>query len=84
MTAKPYREFGEPFETPSRHVDGGGDWEFFEPIRPGDIITVTTQIADVYERTGKSGTMLFVVFELLHKNQNEQLACICRKTRIYF
>ena len=35
------------------NLDGGSEWEYFEPIRPGDLITVTQYLADVHERHGR-------------------------------
>ena len=35
------------FKNPySAALDGGSEWEYFEPVRAGDRITVTTRIAD--------------------------------------
>jgi hypothetical protein len=31
------------------------EFQFFIPLRPGDLITSTTKIGGVYEREGKSG-----------------------------
>lgn len=39
----------------------GSRLESFEPIRPGDTITATTYVKEVYPKTGRSGTMVFVV-----------------------
>lgn len=82
LSGRPYSVFRIPFKIPSIHVDGGGEWKFFEPVRPGDIITITTKIADVYERMGKSGMLIFVIHEMTYTNQKNQLVCIFRKTTI--
>ena len=59
-------EFRSPY---TANLDGGSEWEYFEPIRPGDRITVTTKIADLYERAGRLGNMLFMVRETNYVNQ---------------
>ena len=59
-------DFRNPY---SANLDGGSEWEYFEPIRPGDRITVTTKIADLYERAGRLGNMLFLVRETKYVNQ---------------
>ena len=59
-------DFRNPY---SANLDGGSEWEYFEPIRPGDRITVTTKIADIYERAGRLGNMLFLVRETNYVNQ---------------
>ena len=59
-------EFRSPY---TANLDGGSEWEYFEPIRPGDRITVTTKIADLYERAGRLGNMMFLVRETNYVNQ---------------
>ncbi len=39
------------------------------PIRPGDKITAKSQIHDIYTKTGRSGTMLFIVHRMEFQNQ---------------
>ena len=29
----------------TRTLDGGSEWEFFYPVRPGDLVTVTVKLA---------------------------------------
>jgi hydroxyacyl-ACP dehydratase HTD2-like protein with hotdog domain len=59
--------------TMSRILDGGGEWEYYLPIKPGDVITCVTELADVTEREGKSGKMVFLKFETAHTNQKGEL-----------
>ena len=66
------------------NLDGGSEWEYFEPIRPGDRITVTTKIADIYERPGRLGNMLFVIRETSYVNQAGTLAAVQRSTGISY
>ena len=49
--------------------DAGKDIEFGVPIRPGDTITMRSSIHDLYEKTGRSGSMHFIVFRSLLTNQ---------------
>ena len=65
-------------------VDAGSEWEYFEPVRPGDRIAVTTTIVDISERTGRLGNMLFIVREIRYVNQFGNLAALQRNTRIYY
>ena len=39
------------------------------PIRPGDRITAKSRIHDIYTKTGRSGTMLFIVHRMEFSNQ---------------
>lgn len=57
--------------------DAGKDVEFVSPIRPGDDVTLSSHVKEIYEKTGRSGTMVFVVVRSTLKNQrNEAVAHI--------
>lgn len=43
--------------------------EFIEPIVAGDTIRISSEVAEVYEKTGRSGTLSFTVIRSLLKNQ---------------
>ena len=60
------------FDLPlTNRFDGGGKWEYFEDVRSGDVVTVDTAITEIYEKEGRSGPMVFVVYETIWTNQNE-------------
>lgn len=65
-----------------RIMAGGVEVEFFEPIRPGDVLTATPKIADIYERHGRTGPMVFQVVETTYRNQRGEVVVIERNTRI--
>ena len=66
------------------NLDGGSEWEYFEPVRPGDRITVTSQFSDIYERPGRLGNMLFMVRETSYVNQSGRLVAVQRTTGISY
>jgi acyl dehydratase len=68
----------------NRGLDGGSDWEYFEPIRPGDRITVQTRIADIRESEGRLGPMVFTTVETSYTNQFGQLCALQRATGIRY
>ncbi|MDA1348516.1 MAG: MaoC family dehydratase N-terminal domain-containing protein [Chloroflexi bacterium] len=74
-------EFPNPL---SSVLDGGSRWEYFEPVRPGDRITVTIRLVDLYERAGSLGNMLFAVRENRFVNQSNALVAVDRDTEIYY
>ena len=41
-----------------------------QPSRPGDTLSAKTQVKDVYAKTGRSGTMVFVVRRTTYSNQD--------------
>jgi len=53
------------------------------PIHAGDVITLRKRIVDLYEKTGRSGTLVFVKQEFLFTNQNDELVMREEFTRIY-
>jgi acyl dehydratase len=44
-------------------VHGEQEFEYRRPICAGETLTLTGRIADVYEKTGASGTLDFVILE---------------------
>tara|TARA_B100000749_G_C18407603_1_gene457638 strand:+ start:965 stop:1438 length:474 start_codon:yes stop_codon:yes gene_type:complete len=65
-------------------LDGGSEWEYFEPVHVGDQITVTSKIADLKESTGKLGPMLFKTDETKYINQLNQIVARQTNTLIYY
>jgi hypothetical protein len=70
-------------EPGSRGLNGGQRSFYFEPIRPGDVITCSASLADAYEKDGRLGTMLFLVDETRWTNQRDELVKIGLRTSIY-
>jgi hypothetical protein len=63
-------------------LNGGDRFEYREPVRIGDRITTRTVLTDVYEKTGSSGSLLFLVFDTEYVNQHGRVAVRVRGTRI--
>jgi len=63
-------------------LNGGNRFEYFEPVRVGDRITATSSVADVYEKTGGSGSLLFIIFETDYVNQDGRSVARLRGTAI--
>jgi acyl dehydratase len=40
------------------------------PIQAGDFLTASSHLKEVYPKTGRSGTMVFIVWETTFRNQN--------------
>ena len=66
----------------TRSMAGGKELEFFKPMRPGDTITRVGKIVDIYEKQGRSGPLVFTVFENRFTNQDGELVVIERLTGI--
>jgi hypothetical protein len=63
-------------------LNGGNRFGYFEPVRVGDVITATTKVADVYEKEGGSGSLLFIIFETDYVNQHGRTVARLRGTAI--
>ena len=69
---------------PSRLLDGGVEFEFFEPVGAGDVLTATTKIAKVAERETSLGKTMFTTLETTFVNQKGNMALKSRSTLIMF
>jgi hypothetical protein len=56
-----------------RGIDGGKSIEWHRPMRAGDRLHATVQIADVYAKTGRSGTMVFIVNRMTFADADGQV-----------
>lgn len=74
-----------PFEAPfTRLLDGGSDWEYFEPVRGGDTITAVGRIEDIRERTGSIGQMLISTIKITYRNQYDVIVATQTSTSIRY
>ena len=60
----------------------GNEYEFFQPVHPDDVLTVRWLVKDVYERSGRSGSLIFQVVEATYRNQRGEL--LARNTETLF
>ena len=63
-------------------INAGYDCTFCGPVYPGDTLAYTTRLADLYEKTGRSGTMRFVVRETTVTNQDGDTVAVLRNSFI--
>ena len=54
-------------------LNGGNRFEYFAPVKIGDVITARSHVSDVYDKAGSSGDLLFIVFETQYTNQRGEL-----------
>jgi acyl dehydratase len=60
--------------------DAGKDIDFGAPVRPGDVLTGSSTVHDIFEKTGRTGSMTFVVLRTILTNQRgETVATIDQK-----
>jgi acyl dehydratase len=93
-TNQPYRRpadetgyFGHVWKLPLPAGDfmrGGNEYEFHQPMRPEDRVTVTWRITDIQAReTRSAGTLIFVVSEARFTNQRGELLAVNCETNIH-
>ena len=63
-------------------LNGGNEYDYYKPIYAGDTITLTAKYADVSERTGRTGRMVFVITEITFTNQLGEVVAKGRNTGI--
>ena len=71
---------------PIRELEGlraGNEDEFFQTIHPDDVITAHWTVKDVYEKTGRTGSLVFQVIETTFYNQSDELLARNTETMFY-
>jgi acyl dehydratase len=64
------------------NINGGTELDFYRPMKVGDTITTVAKLANVKEKAGKSGSMIFLTVEVSYTNQRGELVTRCRNTFI--
>jgi acyl dehydratase len=82
--AEPQEEAREIRSKFTRGLNGGGEYEFFQPIQAGDILSITRRTSEIYERDGRVGKMLFTVSETVCRNLKGEIVLIIRNTGIRY
>ena len=59
-----------------RKLFGGYQVEYFQEIRPGDILTRQRKFLDIYERSGASGSSVFMLIEATYTNQRGEKVAV--------
>lgn len=64
-------------------VHGEQEFEYYRPIKAGDVLTAQVRVADMYEKPGKrGGTMTFAVVETAYRNGDGETVLVGRRTLI--
>jgi N-terminal half of MaoC dehydratase len=63
--------------------DAGKDIAFGVPIRAGDRVTVVSTLHELYEKTGRSGSMVFVVVRFTMTNQRGERVAVVDNRMMY-
>jgi hypothetical protein len=60
----------------ARGFDAGKTVHVHGAVRPGDRLTAKSRIADIYEKTGRTGSMVFIVHRMEFTNQHGHLVAV--------
>lgn len=70
-------------ELPLKRVMAGGTKiRYFRPVKPGDKLVATRTLADMYEKSGSQGPLIFLVYKLDIKTEAGELVAEETQTRI--
>jgi acyl dehydratase len=64
-------------------LNGGSDVEFFALAGVADRLTLRSMIEDIYQKSGRSGPLIFVRIRLEVRNQKGTVLLVNRQTIIY-
>ena len=67
----------------SRVLDGGIEFDFFQPVRAGDTLASVPRVASIQERETKSGKMILSIVETTYTNQNGDIVAKAHQTLIH-
>ena len=64
-------------------IRGGNKFQFFQPVKVGDQISIHRKITDLKEKQGRRGPLVFLTYDLRYANQNGDLLGINTETLIF-
>jgi len=62
----------------SRLLHGEQEFEIFRPLQPGQTYLCRAKIVDIYEKTGRSGPMAFVIRETTIADRSNEIVATMR------
>lgn len=72
-------------QRPSRTIGGGDGWcdfNWYADIHPGDVMSAYTRWTEPYEKTGRSGKLLFTTRESVIENQHGQIVSTSKRATV--
>ena len=66
----------------SRVLHGEQEFELFRQITPGETYLCRAKVVDVYDKTGRSGPMAFVVREIAVTDRTGEIVATMRQTTV--
>ncbi|MFD9668689.1 MaoC family dehydratase N-terminal domain-containing protein [Rhodococcus sp. NPDC059968] len=66
-----------------RTMAGGHKYELLEPVKVGDVLSVTERLKDITEKDGRTGPLVFVTTEADYHNHEGTLVARYQQTTIF-
>jgi len=66
----------------SRILHGEQEFELFRPLQPGETYLCRARIVDIYQKTGRSGPMAFVIRETAIADRANEIVATMRHVTI--
>lgn len=77
--------FDPPFPEPFHDIlDGGSRFNFIRPVVADDQITVVRKLNDIFEKSGRLGSMLFKITEVSYTGEDGALVATQESTTITY
>jgi len=68
----------------TRFLNGGNELEYYQPIRVGDVISVTARLDKLRKMEGEEGTTLFMIMGVTYKNRKGGVVARGKNTYIRY
>ncbi len=68
----------------NRILNGASELEYYQPIKVGDVISVTAKLEKLRKMEGKEGATLFMIMEVAYKNQKGEVVARGKNTYIRY
>lgn len=66
----------------TRVLNGGNDVEVYQLAKPGERVRIKSKYLDIYQKEGRSGTMVFLLTETIYANEKGETLLKAIQTRI--
>jgi acyl dehydratase len=66
----------------SRLLHGEQEFEIFRQLRPGETLLCRTRVVDIYEKTGRSGPLAFVIRETTVTDRTDEIVLKMRNVTV--
>ncbi|MBZ9894355.1 MULTISPECIES: MaoC family dehydratase N-terminal domain-containing protein [unclassified Mesorhizobium] len=66
----------------TRVLNGGNEVEIYQQAKPGETVRVRSKYLDIYQKEGRTGTMVFLLTETVYTNGDGELLLKAIQTRI--